>query len=262
MSKRILLFLVDGMRPDGMQQAETPIIDGLMATGAWTLTARTVMPSITLPCIVSLFQSRTPQQHGVTSNTFIADAIKPGLIEVLAAAGRTVATFHNWEQLRDLSRPGALRASLYLNNCHDPDGAGDTALTVATIESLRRDPVDLAFIYLGYTDVAGHDHSWMSAPYVAAIENADRCIGLALSALGSDYGIVITADHGGHDHSHGTDTDEDMRVPLVIHGHPRLTQGQMLPDPVSIIDVAPTILDWMEIAPPDHWVGRAIEGAR
>ena len=260
MTRRLLLFLVDGMRPDGLQRAQTPVIDDLMATGAWTLSARTVMPSITLPCIVSLFQSRTPQQHGVTSNTFIPDAIEPGLIEVLAAAGRTTATFHNWEELRDLSRPGALRASLYLNNCHDPDGAGDVALTVAAIEALQRDPVDFAFIYLGYTDVAGHDHGWMSAPYLAAIENADHCIGISLSALGSDYDVIITADHGGHDHAHGTETDKDMRVPLVIHGHPRFAHGRMLSGPVTIIDIAPTILHWMGVRPPDHWDGRPIEG--
>lgn len=260
MTQRHLLFLVDGMRPDGLRQARTPVIDQLMATGAWTLDARTVMPSVTLPCIVSLFQSRPPEQHGVTTNTFVGDGIEAGLAEVLAAAGRSVSSFYNWEQLRDLSRPGALRTALYLNNGHDPEGRGDLELTQAAVDTLRRDPVDLAFIYLGYTDVAGHDHGWMSAPYIAAIENADRCIGVALDALQDQYAVVITADHGGHEHAHGTERDEDMRVPVVIHGHPKLNGGRQLAAPVSILDIAPTLVDWQGIPVPDHWMGRPITG--
>ena len=55
LSRRLVLFLVDGMRPDGMVQAQTPVIDRLRSEGAHTLTARTVMPSMTLPCHMSRF---------------------------------------------------------------------------------------------------------------------------------------------------------------------------------------------------------------
>ena len=36
---KVVLFSIDGMRPDGLQQANTPFFDSMMATGAYTLTA-------------------------------------------------------------------------------------------------------------------------------------------------------------------------------------------------------------------------------
>ena len=35
----------------------------------------------------------------------------------------------------------------------------------------------------GATDAAGHDHGWMTKPYMQAIENADKCIGIVLDGL-------------------------------------------------------------------------------
>ncbi len=256
MTQHTLLFLIDGMRPDGLQQAHTPALDALMARGAWTLEATTVMPSITLPCIMSLFQSAPPDRHGVTTNLFTPNSVQTGLFEVVSAAGRTTASFYNWEQLRDLSRPGALRVSLFLDNDKEPAGAGDTELTRRAIVALQAHPVDFAFIYLGHTDAAGHDHGWMSAPYIAAIENADRCIDLAIRALPA-WNVVVTADHGGHGTGHGMDLAEDMTIPLVMGG-PAVEARGRLTGPAGIIDVAPTIAGWMGIAPPSTWLGRSL----
>lgn len=66
--KTVSLFLIDGMRPDALIQAHTPTFDHLLENGMYTLTARAVMPSITLPCHASLFHSLSPEQHGVTTN--------------------------------------------------------------------------------------------------------------------------------------------------------------------------------------------------
>ena len=256
MTQHTLLFLIDGMRPDGLQQAHTPALDALMARGAWTLEAATVMPSITLPCIMSLFQSAPPDRHGVTTNLFTPNSVQIGLFEVIAGSGRRTASFYNWEQLRDLSRPGALQISLYLDNDKQPGGAGDSELTRRALDALGADAVDFAFIYLGHTDAAGHDHGWMSAPYIAAIENADRCIAAAARAL-PDWNIVVTADHGGHATGHGLDIPEDMTIPLVMAG-PSVAPRGRLDGPVTILDVAPTIAAWMGIDPPSTWLGRSL----
>ncbi len=260
--KHAMLFLVDGMRPDGLQQAHTPFMDELVATGASTLAARTVMPSITLPCITSLFLSAPPQEHGVTSNTWNPSNVSIGLMDVVARAGGKAASFYNWEQLRDLSRPGALHAGIYLNNCHEPKGAGDTELAQVVVETLKDNPVNFVFIYLGYTDVAGHDHGWMTAPYIQAIENADTCIGMVVDGLrngsGLDWLVAITSDHGGHETHHGTDMDVDMTVPVILQGDPAITPGTTLTEPASIIDIAPTITRWLAVQSPSRWRGQAI----
>jgi predicted AlkP superfamily pyrophosphatase or phosphodiesterase len=250
------------MRPDALQQAHTPFMDELIATGASTLTARTVMPSITLPCITSLFMSAPPQEHGVTSNIWNPDNVGTGLMDVVGRAGGKAASFYNWEQLRDLSRPGALHTGIYLNNCHEPEGAGDAELAQVAVEALKDKSVDFAFIYLGYTDVAGHDHGWMTDPYLQAIENADICIRRVVDGLrnGSteDCLVVITSDHGGHETHHGTDMDVDMTTPIILHGDPAITPGTTLTGPISIIDIAPTITRWLGLQAPPDWRGQAI----
>lgn len=253
-----LLVLIDGMRPDGLQQAHTPAIDALRDAGIWTMDATTVMPSITLPCIMSLFQGSPPQEHGVTTNLFSPASVQVSLFEIVAQAGLKAASFYNWEQLRDLSRPGALHAGIYLNNSHDPAGDGDTVLTRIAIDTLREDPVNLAFLYLGYTDVAGHEHGWMSDPYIAAIENADRCID-AIDRVLPDWSLIVTADHGGHGAGHGTDSTEDMTIPIVLRPkHGAAGKGQ-LAGPASILDIAPTVAAWLGLEPPAHWHGRPLE---
>ena len=260
--KHAILFLVDGMRPDALQQAHTPFMDKLIASGASTLTARTVMPSITLPCITSLFMSTPPQEHGVTSNIWNPDNVGTGLMDVVGRAGGKAASFYNWEQLRDLSRPGALHTGIYLNNCHKPEGAGDAELAQVAVETLKDKPVDFAFIYLGYTDAAGHDHGWMTDPYLQAIENADICIRKVVDSLrngsADDWLVAITSDHGGHETHHGTDMDVDMTTPIILHGDPAITPGTTLTGPVSIIDIAPTITRWLGLPAPSDWRGQAI----
>ncbi len=255
-TQHIILFLIDGMRPDALEQADTPIIDRLMTTGASTLSAETVMPSISLPCIASLFLGTPPDQHGITTNQWTATHPNEGLFEVLAAAGRSAASFYNWEPLRDLSRPGALHAAFFLKNDQVPEGRGDTALADLAARYLATEPVDFAFIYLGHTDSAGHKHGWMSAPYLAAIENADRAIGAVLDQLGDGWGAIVTADHGGHDTHHGTERAADMTIPLVLYGHPTLAAGARLPSPVNIVDIAPTAAQWMGLTPAPAWTGQ------
>jgi predicted AlkP superfamily pyrophosphatase or phosphodiesterase len=273
----LILVLIDGLRPDALARAHTPIMDELIAYGASTMAARTVMPSITLPCIASLILGTPPDVHCITSNTWTNPNPGPGLFELVAKSQRRAASFYNWEQLRDLSRPGYLQASFFLQNDTEPEGLGDTALTDMATTYLvdartRQAPVDLTFIYLGHTDAAGHTHGWMSDPYLRAIENADLCIGRVLNALrgvpeyingtlaypGPTPGVIVVADHGGHETKHGSDDDLDMTIPLVLYGHPDFAPGQEIPGPVSIIDVAPTVAAWMGLAPPPEWTGRVL----
>lgn len=254
----VILFLVDGMRPDGLQQATTPVLDHMMARGAWTLQARTVFPSVSLPCIASLILGSPPSVHGITTNTWTSASPAPGIIDVVKTSGLSAASFFNWEPLRDLSRPGALHISVFLDNDEEPEGRGDAELAELAADLLRRKPVDFAFVYLGHTDAAGHRYGWMSEPYLRAIENADACIGTILRALDDrETGVIVTADHGGHDTHHGSDSTEDMTIPIVLY-HPGLSMHGELPDPASILDIAPTIAHWMGLTAPSEWQGHPL----
>ena len=57
MEKKVILISVDGMRPDGLQQCGNPFLEELKKTASYTFDARTVIPSVTLPCHMSMFHS-------------------------------------------------------------------------------------------------------------------------------------------------------------------------------------------------------------
>ena len=69
-ANHVILFVIDGLRPDALGQAATPHIDRLVARGAHTWRAQTVTPSVTLPCHVSLFCAVPPTRPRVPTNVW------------------------------------------------------------------------------------------------------------------------------------------------------------------------------------------------
>ena len=106
MSEKVILVLVDGMRPDGLLQCGHPFVSELIANSTHALDAQTVFPSVTLPCHMSLMHSVDPQRHGILTNTYVPQ-VRPivGLMDQLHLFGKKCAFFNSWETLRDLSRP-------------------------------------------------------------------------------------------------------------------------------------------------------------
>lgn len=252
---KILLILVDGMRPDALLQI--PQAQALLQTAASTMQARTVMPSVTLPCHMSLFHSVDPARHGTTTNTY-APQVRPvkGLCEVLAANRKRSAFFYDWEELRDLTRPGSLdHACFYSGDRLGYDRTGDL-LTAAAIEYLQTDAPDFAFLYFGAPDMAGHSHGWMGEQYMNALQHCFENIERVLAILPEDCTVILTADHGGHGRMHGTDLPEDMIIPLIIRGE-GFEAGKDFGS-AGILDIAPTVAALLGVAPDSEWEGKSL----
>ncbi len=261
MPNPVVFFSVDGMRPDGLQRADAPFLDALIAVGSSTMAARTVMPSVTLPCHTSMHRGVDVPRHGITTNIFqpLARPV-PGLFDVAKASRLTTGMFYNWGELRDLMAPDSPSVS-YLHN--DP-GTKETDRIVAraAAEHIGRIDFDLVFVYLGYVDLAGHDHSWMSEPYVDAISNADRCIEHVVSAYrskGREPNVLVLSDHGGHERTHGTEMPDDMIIPWILSG-PDIRQGAAL-EPVRIFDTCPTLAALLGLGRAKEWEGRVVSEA-
>ena len=258
MAEKVILALVDGMRPDGMLACGHPFARMLLDVSAHDMRAQTVFPSVTLSCHMSLFHSVDPDRHGILTNTY-TPMVRPvtGLVEQLAAHGRKCAFFYTWEELRDLVRPDHLHTSLCLNQHRQPDT--DTLITDAAIRCIRAEEPDFLFLYLGETDeVGGHDRGWMSETYLGCVNKAMGCLEKLYRSLPAGYTLIVLADHGGHDRIHGTRRPEDMTIPVCFCG-PRFVPGKELTG-VSIKDVAPTIAALLEVPPVKAWEGRSILG--
>lgn len=103
--------------------------------------------------------------------------------------------------------------------------------------------------------------------YLAEIALADARLGrlrktLRETGLSERTVIILTADHGEAFGEHGTSFhgqnlyDEQVRVPLVmlIPGQP----PRQIDDPVTLMDLGPTILDLMGLATPAHFMGQSL----
>ena len=252
---KVLLILVDGMRPDALKDMK--VAQDVISGSAYTMEGKTVFPSVTLPCHMSLFHSVDPSRHGVTTNVYTPQ-VRPvnGLCEVLYANQKNCAFFYNWEQLRDLSRPKSMAYSCYCSGGHIGYGPANDVVTAAAKAYIAENATDFTFLYLGYPDDAGHKFGWMSDEYYAALENSWNNIQKILSDLPEDYTVIITADHGGHDRMHGTEMPEDMTIPVMIMGDD-FAVGQTLQN-VNIKDIAPTITKLLGVAPDPEWEGKSL----
>ncbi len=252
---KTLLIVVDGMRPDALIKTENA--KNLLENSKYTLNARTVTPSVTLPCHISLFQSVDPLRHGTTTNVYSPN-VRPinGLCEVLLNARKTCAFFYNWEEIRDLARPNSLAFSYFCKGrLFGYDKANDI-ITDAAIDYLTKNETDFAFLYLGFTDMAGHNHGWMSDEYMNAMENSFNNISKLYNKLTDDYVVIVTADHGGHDRTHGTELTEDMIIPIMVLDKNKTTELDF--KDASIKDIAPTVTAILGVFPDEEWEGKSL----
>ena len=252
-----LFVMIDGLRPDVLTQASCPTLAALINRGASTLTASSIMPSVTLPCHTSIFHSVPPTRHGITSNDWHPMARPlPGLFDVVEAARKRSVALYNWEPLRDLGRPGTLDAS-YFRKCAT-DAAGDDWITEMALHHLTNYVTDFAFIYYGTVDEMGHKHGWMSDGYLRQVERVDRSFGQLLTELPESIHLLAQADHGGHERSHGTEMSEDMTVPWIIAG-PQIRQNYQIQQAVSLLDTAPTLARLLNLSCPKEWEGSCVD---
>jgi predicted AlkP superfamily pyrophosphatase or phosphodiesterase len=264
-AQQIVLFVIDGLRPDALEQAPTPHIDLLVSRGSHTLQARSVQPSITLPCITSIFCGVPPTRHGIVGNVWTPSQPPiPSLLDVVHQAGLGAAAFYTWEPLRDLATLGALDIAYY-RRLGDPESDQDLELAAVAAAYLADQRPAFAFVYLGAADEVAHRHGWMSAPYLQAIARADRAVGLVLQAMRSsgslaDTACLVLADHGGHGHDHAAGVPEDLTVPWIASGA-GIRRGHTIRQPVSIVDTAPTVANLLGLPTPPQWSGKAVAEA-
>lgn len=256
----VLIIGIDGLSADGVRNANTPHIHKLMERGAWTLQSRGVMPTVSSPNWMSLLSGAGPEMHGVHSNEWerfnfkIAPACKgpegifPGLFSVIHAQrpGATLAAIHDWQGFGRLVEKSSA--------AHVQHVKGSPAATAAAIEYWRQNKPLLLFVHLDDVDHAGHGKTWEGPEYKAAVEEIDSLIGKLTAAVPLDKTlIVLVADHGGTGTKHGSDTTNELEVPLIFAG-PGIDKGEITARPRNI-DMAPTVIKALGLKPHRCWEG-------
>lgn len=253
----VVFMMTDGLRPDAITETNTPNLINFMKRGAYTLKARSIMPSVTLPCHTSIFHSVPSTRHGILDNEW-RTMVRPvtGLVEQIHANNKRAGFIHNWERLRDLNRPEQLHFSFYINTSYELDG--DKYVAETAIQWIPQNQCDFWFVYLGTVDTAGHMFGWMTDDYLKQATFVDGLIGEILSVMDEDTTVIIHSDHGGHERVHGTDSAEDMTIPYMIAG-PNVKQNYQIQADVSLLDTTPTIAHVLSIPQHSDWEGNVID---
>lgn len=170
-----------------------------------------------------------------------------------------VASFSDWQGAREDDRP--FFAFVNLMEAHSPYQdvpRADLALFVPEGTSERR---------IEQAGNASHEAQWMGTPVSsedaalnldlidAATFAADRFLRQLLELVDEDTIVLVVSDHGDllgeHDlWGHMTSLYEPLiNVPFVMAG-PGLPRARVVTDPVSFVDVLPTLIDAIGIEPP------------
>ena len=257
MKNKVILISIDGMRSDGLKACGNPYLNTLEAECTYSYKAQSMFPSVTFPCHFSMAHSVTPERHGLLSNTYVPE-VRPvtGIFEKIKSAGGISAMFYGWEPLRDIARPGSLKFATYINAFMKE--SCDTVLTDAALELIGQVKPDFVFLYLVDTDErGGHATGWMSDEYLKIISIAIDNVKRVVEQCGDEYTVIVMSDHGGHDRSHGTNMPEDMTIPLFFRGE-GFESGRTI-DGLTLLDIAPTIADIMDIPSEPEWEGRSVK---
>ncbi len=258
-----ILVSLDGIAARAISTATMPRLTALARTGAACWSARTVSPSITLPAHTSLLRGVDPSVHGIFDNTPVeAQGNAPSILRVARDHGLRTAALYNWRQMHRTLEGSATERSavdelVFFDSGYDP--ADDERTTRAALDLIAAQRADLIYMYLAAADLAGHDHGWMSEPYLEALAGLDTQVGHIVDAIDEDRTILITTDHGGLDQDHQQSRPEDMETFLVLRS-PGFIAGSLLPE-TSILDVAPTLAELLDLPPSELWQGRSLVGS-
>lgn len=143
---------------------------------------------------------------------------------------------------------------------YDPDYKGiidELPLDYSLLKNIRKDSV---FINGKTVKLSKEDINHIIANYDAGISYADKLIGEFLNTidnldLSSNTIIIITSEHGEELLDHGSFDrfgksnlyDEVIRVPLIIKNPNIDFKGERITNQVQLIDIMPTILDFLGI---------------
>jgi arylsulfatase A-like enzyme/Tfp pilus assembly protein PilF len=282
----ILIITLDTTRADrlgcyGYAAASTPNLDRLASSGVRCQSAYSPVP-LTLPAHCSIFSGSYPPAHQVRNN---GSYFLPGAVTTLA------------EMLRDRGYDtSAFISSFTLDSrfgldqgfdIYDDDFGAETGKTYQSERtakavfsafsrwlSSRTDHKFFSWIHF-FDPHAPYDppepfrSAFAGNPYDGEIACVDHYIGAIITLLEEkkllqNTLLVIAGDHGEAFGEHGEFGhqvfcyQENLLVPLIFNAPGRLPENRLLRQKVSLTDIMPTILDFLQIPRPAASGGKSL----
>ncbi|HMQ50212.1 MAG TPA: alkaline phosphatase family protein [Saprospiraceae bacterium] len=282
--KKAVFIIVDGIPADVIEKLSTPVLDEIAGVKGYTHSyvggekgTYSETPTISAPGYMDLLTATWAHKHNVVDNYDqkpnynywtifrIAETVQPEL---------KTAIFSTWQDNRTilvgegLSAAGGIQLDyafdgFELDTLRFPhDERSDYVLAIDELVAeeagkyIAEQGPDLSWVYLQYTDDIGHEAGDSEAFY-EAVRKADAQVGKVWEAvkkriaMGEDWMIVITTDHGRDaltGKEHGEQSERERATWMVTNTadlNSRFTQGTP-----SIIDITPSILRHLNLQAP------------
>jgi len=245
--KHLVFIGLDGWGGVYVPKAKMPTVKRMMYKGSWTIDAKSVMPSISLPNWTSIFCGAPPEQCDTEDYLSIFSLL------IKNEQTNKSGFFYEWTELQQLCQNSVIETHAIFSNI-------ESARKVAAFITEQK-PFFTA-VSFDQPDFTGHNQGWGSAAYYAKLAEMDNLIAIIEQAV-KDAGIydstvfVLSADHGGSGFGHGFDTSKHRKIPMIFYGS-GIKEGYKIFSLVNIYDITPTMAALLGLDIPPEWIGRPL----
>lgn len=277
---KVILITIDTVRADhigcyGYEKRITPNIDYLCAKGVIFDNTITTAP-ITLPAHASILTGKYPHKIKVRNNghymlpnnstTLSTELKKAGYKTAAFVSAAVLLSAFNLNQGFDLYNDTLNKRKLATGDFSERDAE---SVTNTAIDWMQKEINSKYFIWIHYFD----PHAAYNPPepyktkykdnlYDGEISYMDSQIGRLINFIeqqakrDNKFLVILIADHGEGLWEHGEPEhgiflyQATLKVPFIISSFPNITKGIRIKHLVRIIDVFPTILDYLHIKIP------------
>lgn len=276
--KHVIVLGFDGLSASSINDgkalpdmAHMPNLRNLMANGSYTLQNRSVLPSSSAVNWASMWMGAGPELHGYTtwgsripdlpSRILTEHEIFPDIFAAVRDAHpeAEIGYIYEWEGMRYLAD------TLSINHAEQVALSGkDTEASIApAVKYIKEKKPDFCAIIFGEPDGVGHGIGWETPEYIEMETHLDKAIGQLVKAIEEagimdETVIIVSADHGGKEKSHGGITMQEMQTPIVFYGK-GIKKGYVIPESTMVYDIAGTIGYMFGIEQPQVWIARPIQ---
>ncbi len=277
-TEHVILFVLEGFSQDSLKSGAMPVLSTLVKEGSVTWSANAVQPALRLPMMASLVTGLPVEKHGITWNSFEFSRgypRAPSLFDYLdVGGGRDSAVFFMDESLYQLAKPapytdyqlcGALRPECgaqklvayiqqYFQKAASGHGYGHA------VHALPH----LLVVHLPEAGRAGVSQGWNSKEYQQALKTVDAAMKSVLdlfkhyNLLDRTTVLVTALSSKGNDAGGEVTQAETAAVPWIVSGA-GIARGQVIRQPVSIIDTGATVMRMLQLETHTEWDSKVIE---
>lgn len=266
-AKHIILIGCDGFGAYALPEADMPNLKKLMETGAWSLKARSVLPSSSAVNWASMLMGAGPTLHGYTewgsktpeipSADTTSYKLFPSIFSVIRQQRKQsiTAAVYSWPGIGYLIEKEAITKVIPTNDNED-------LCLKEAVKVIQEEKPLFTFIHFDEPDHTGHEIGHRTPAYYNKLKEIDQRIGQIVNAvktagIADETVIMLSADHGGKDKGHGGKSLDEVEIPWVINGV-GIKKGHEIKDVIVTYDTAATIAWILGLNMPQSWRGKAV----